>query len=231
MRETALYIRKSTDDKQINSFHIQKEAMQMYCNGYLNIVHTFMESGTGKNLNRKKLTSAFRWLDADKDRVLVFYKVDRYGRNIDQFNTLRKYINRDQIRFMDIQSPVQAADMLLIQIKISLAEQESRLLGQRIAATYKFFERQGRGWGKSSKELGEMRKKSIATNRQKSKVEGERMLAMDEMLAKSGRHTLKSKVEWLNENKFFTSTGSKFTTSSYHRVISRTKARKTVGEQ
>ncbi len=226
MREAILYIRKSTKNKQANSFQIQMEAMKLYCNGHFNISHVMQETGTGTKLERTKLQETFRLLAEDKNRVVIFYRVDRYGRTIDDFKPLRKFIDNNQVRFMDIQNPDAKADMLVIQMKLMLAEQESRLLGQRIEATHAYLKSQGKGWGKSAEEMVSLRKKANETIQKKADDYGNALLAYDKGLEAIGIKTLAAKCHFLNESGAVkTPRGGKFTPSGYYRVLKRMKAR------
>jgi len=228
MRNAILYIRKSTNDKQANSFQIQLQAMRNYCEGVLNVTHIMQETGTGRTLDREKLQETFKLLKEDKTRVVVFYRVDRYGRTIDEFKPLRKFIDNNQVRFMDIQDAESKADMMLIQMKLILAEQESRLLGQRIAATHAYLALEGRGWGKSSEDMKEMRKKANKTIQKNADSFGEALYAYDILLEQvEGITTIQEKCDFLNKTGAVTPPrGGKFTPSSYYRVLKRIKARK-----
>ena len=101
MKKAALYIRKSTKDKQKNSFAVQLSNMAQYCEGHFNVVKTFEDEMTGTTMNRPGLNEALEWLNSSTDHVLIVYKVDRLGRTIDRFEGLRSLIDAGQIKFMD----------------------------------------------------------------------------------------------------------------------------------
>lgn len=119
MKKAALYVRKSTTDKQKNSFQVQLSNMRQYCEGHFEIVETFEDQMTGRTLDREGLNSAIEWLNGSSDRVLIVYKVDRLGRTLDDFQKIRWFIEGGRILFMDMHSPDSKADLLTIQIKLS----------------------------------------------------------------------------------------------------------------
>ena len=223
MRDTALYIRKSTTTKQLNSSAVQLDAMHSYCNGSLNVVRVFEDHQSGRNLERVGLTAALEWLSEDKERVLVFYKVDRYGRTLDDFQTIRNFIDNDQTRFMDTQGPLDRADMVMIQIKLVLAENESRLMGNRISATIRHLQKNGRVWGGDDAHMVAMRDASVTVRAMNADTFALTILDWAEDLTNLGVHTLSAKVEMLNRLNVTTRTGKQWNVSGLHRVVKRAK--------
>lgn len=223
MRETALYIRKSTKTKQQNSSAVQLEAMYKYCDGFLNVVEVFEDHQSGRNLERQGLKSALEWLSQDETRILVFYKVDRYGRTLDEFQTIRNFIDNDQTRFMDTQGPNDRADMVMIQIKLVLAENESRLMGNRISATIKHLQSNGRSWGGNDEHMANMRANSASVRSQNADDFASTILDWSNQFDTLGLITLGSKVEMLNRLNITTRTGKAWNNSGLHRVIKRAK--------
>ena len=221
MRKTALYIRKSTTTKQLNSTMVQLDAMHAYCNGSLEVVQIFEDHQTGRNLERPGLKRALAWLAEDKDRVLVFYKVDRYGRTLDDFQNIRHFIDNDQTRFMDTQGPTDRADMVMIQIKLVLAENESRLMGNRISATIRHLQNNGRSWGGDAAHMENMRAKSASVRSSNADNFSLTILDWSNQLDTVGIKTLGAKVDTLNKLNITTRTGKTWNASGLHRVIKR----------
>lgn len=221
MRKTALYIRKSTTTKQLNSTMVQLDAMHAYCDGSLDVVQIFEDHQTGRNLERPGLKDALAWLAQDSDRVLVFYKVDRYGRTLDDFQNIRHFIDNDQTRFMDTQGPNDRADMVMIQIKLVLAENESRLMGNRISATIRHLQSNGRSWGGDVQHMIDMRAKSATVRAKNADAFAMTILDWSNQIDNLGIKTLSAKVETLNKLNITTRTGKTWNASGLHRVIKR----------
>jgi site-specific DNA recombinase len=221
MRKTALYIRKSTTTKQANSTMVQLDAMHSYCEGTLDVQETFEDHQTGRNLERPGLKSALSWLSEDPTRVLVFYKVDRYGRTLDDFQNIRHFIDNDQTRFMDTQGPSDRADMVMIQIKLVLAENESRLMGNRISATIRHLQKNGRTWGGDVQHMIDMRQRSADVRSSNADDFALTILDWANRLDTLGIQTLSAKVETLNNLNIQTRTGKTWNNSGLHRVLKR----------
>ena len=223
MRKTALYIRKSTTTKQANSTMVQLDAMHAYCEGVLDVQEIFEDHQTGRNLERPGLKSALAWLSEDPTRVLVFYKVDRYGRTLDDFQNIRNFIDNDQTRFMDTQGPADRADMVMIQIKLVLAENESRLMGNRISATIRHLQNNGRSWGGDVQHMIDMRERSAAVRSSNANDFALTILDWADQIDTLGIKTLAAKVETFNKLNITTRTGKAWNNSGLHRVLKRAK--------
>lgn len=217
--EVAIYLRKSTKDRQKNSLEVQRESMLHYIGTEPS--KTFVDESTGKSLDRVGLKSAFKWLDKDKSRVLVFYKVCRYGRTIDAFESLRSYINKGQVRFMDLGSFDSPIDFTMLQLKLVFAENESRLLGSRISQTHKVLAARGEGWGASEPQLSQMRKKSIQTRKASAQAWAKKAYELDTMLRKAGVTFQADRVAKMNELGFTTPRGTKLTASRLSQAVSK----------
>lgn len=217
--EVAIYIRKSTKDRQKNSLEVQRESMLHYIGAKPSKI--FVDESTGKSLDRAGLKDAFRWLDKDRSRVLVFYKVCRYGRTIDAFEGLRSYINKGQVRFMDLGSFDSPIDFTMLQLKLVFAENESRLLGDRISKTYKVLAAKGQGWGASKEQLVSMRSKSIETRKENASSWAKKAYELDEMLRKAGFHFQADRVDKMNELGFTTPRGNRISASRLSQAVSK----------
>ena len=219
--EIAIYIRKSTTDKQENSLMVQRETMKQYIGGEPSKV--FSDKETGRNMQREGLLEAFAWLDQDKDRVLVFYKVCRYGRSLDSFEGLRRFVDRDQVRFMDLGPIGRSIDFTMLQLKLVLAEQESRLMGERISATHKVLAKQGNGWGKAADEMDQMRQKGLETRRAQRDEWVMKAFEFNHALTTAGLISQAQRVAKVNELGFTTLRGKPLTASALSKAIARHK--------
>ena len=222
MRTAALYLRKSTTQHQKNSLQVQLGNMQDYCTGSFDVVRTFEDQQSGRTLQREGLKAAFEWLAQDSDRVLVFYKVDRYARTIDEFGTIRKFIENNQIRFMDIGPAGQSQDMLMIQMKLTFAEQESRMIGARIKSTIKHLKASGRSWGASAETMMELRTVSASVRTQNANDFARELLEVVEIVDPNRELHQAELAHRLNRVGFRTRRGANWSQQSLSRVLKRT---------
>ena len=225
MRISALYTRKSTTSKQRNSLAVQLENMHAYCEGHFEVVRTFSDQKTGRTLDRTGLQNAFAWLSKDKTRVLVFYKVDRYARTLDEFQTIRNFIDNDQIRFMDIQQPQDRSDMLIIQLRLMIGENEARLIGNRISSTIRHLQKHGRTWGGDADHMADMRSRSAEVRMSNADARNLKLVRIVNILNRGGAMTQKQIVANLNEIGFTTSRGKAWDQPTLSRTIDRAKRR------
>lgn len=223
MRVAALYTRKSTTEKQKNSLEVQLENMRDYCAGNFTVGQVFSDEQTGRTLDRNGLQKAFKWLSADSDRVLVFYKVDRYARTLDQFQDIRSFIENDQIRFMDIQKPSDRCDMLLIQLRLMIGEQESRLIGNRISQTIKHLQKNGKSWGGDAAHMANMRSASNEVRGAYADAFAIQVVNVVNMFKKNGNITQKEIVKNLNTIGFTTRRGKAWDQPTLSRTIARAR--------
>ena len=223
MRNAALYIRKSTTTKQKNSLEVQLEGMAAYCEGHFTPVEVFSDQQTGRTLERSGLKAAFEWLDADSTRVLVFYKVDRYARTIDMFQGIRKFIENDQIRFMDLQQPSDKADMLMIQLRLMIGENESTLIGNRISNTIKHLQSQGRAWGGTPEHMASMRDSSLKVRKANADDYALKVMDVVSLFVQDDHLTQAQLVENLNKIGFTTRRGSKWTQPTLAKALGRAR--------
>lgn len=226
--EVAIYIRKSTTDRQKNSLLVQRSSMIDYIGSKPSKV--FSDESTGKTLDRAGLQDAFAWLEKSKDRKLVFYKVCRYGRTIDSFSGLRKFINKDQVRFMDLGDMSAPIDFTMLQIKLVLAENESRLLGDRVSRTHKVLASQGKGWGAGDEQLSSMRSKSTASRKASSIEWANKAFDLNKMLEDAGITSQSKRVAKMNDLGFTTPRGSKITASRLSQAVSKARFVKRMNE-
>ena len=228
VREAALYVRKSTstEDKQQNSLRVQLDSMRDYCRGHFEVLHEFKDEQTGRTLDREGLQEALAWLSEDSNRVLVFYKTDRYARTLDSFESIRSFIENDQVRFMDVQRPDERADMLMIQLRLMISENESRLLGNRIKNTIKYLRAQGHSWGRDAAHMASMRERSSEVRSLKADHQFVELMKYVTIARQTMGVTTQSKiVDALNAMNFKTPKGKDWTRSYYAVCLKRARDR------
>ena len=228
VREAALYVRKSTstEDKQQNSLRVQLDSMYDYCRGHFEVKHEFKDEKTGRTLDREGLQEALAWLSEDPNRALIFYKTDRYARTLDSFEKIRSFIESDQIRFMDIQRPDERADMLMIQLRLMISENESRLLGNRIKNTIKYLRAQGQSWGGDAEHMAMMRERSHKTRGLKADHQFVELMKYVTIARETmGVRTQSEIVDAINAMNFKTPKGKEWTRSYYALCLRRARDR------
>jgi DNA invertase Pin-like site-specific DNA recombinase len=224
MKTSALYVRKSTQQHQENSIEVQLDAMRRYCEGYYIIDRVFEDQSSGKSVERKGLNDALGWLSSNPNRVLVFYKVDRYARTFNKFEKIRAFIEADRIKFMDVGLPREKQDLLMIQLKLAFAENESRLLGNRISATIKHLkEKKGIKWGASDETLLKARLASQEVRGKNADYFGQRLKDVISIIGNS--RTQHEIAESLNQVGFLTPRGKHWSQQSLSRTLKRLKQR------
>jgi DNA invertase Pin-like site-specific DNA recombinase len=225
MIKAALYTRKSTTDKQKNSLEVQVSNMRQYCEGHFEIVHQFEDMMTGRVMDRPGLNEALIWLKEDSERVLIVYKVDRLSRTIDDFKSIRRFIETGRIKFMDMHAPTAKADLLTIQIKLTLAEHESKMIGQRISNTIKHLQSQGVVWGQSKSRMSQIREMGNLKRSTRSDMYAVEVLKRVARINPNGDMTLKTICENLNFFKFPTPRGGEWKPSYLCQMIKRAEKR------
>jgi len=226
MKIAALYVRKSTKQHQKNSLKVQLDGMVRYCLGHFHPERTFEDSSSGRSVERRGLNNAIKWLSEDSKRVLVFYKVDRYARTLDQFEKIRPFIEAGQIKFMDIGQPNDRHDMMMIQLKLLFAENESRLLGERVKSTIKYLrETKGISWGADKETCSKAGKRSGSVRRDNADYFGERLLEVIKAVNPDGLRTQTEVAESLNIIGFKTPRGKDWSQPSLSLTLKRLERR------
>ena len=197
----------------------------MLCEGHFNVTEIFSDEQSGAKLNRPGLQSAFDWLEQDADRVLIFYKVDRYARTLDKFETIRKYIDNGQVYFMNMAPPGEPQNMMMLQMMLVFAEQERRLLANRVSSTIQYLKRQGRSWGGTEPHLSTIREKSQQVRSSNADEFGINLMNKISLIAPSKRSTLKDLVDTLNKLEITTPRGKTWTSPALCRTLKRLERR------
>ena len=226
MKSAALYLRKSTTQHQQNSLQVQVEAMTRYCMGHFHPEMVFEDQSSGTTVERRGLNKALEWLSEDSDRVLVFYKVDRYARTFDKFEKIRPFIESGQVKFMDVGLPRDRQDMMMIQMKLAFAENESRLLGNRVSSTIKHLkEKKGVVWGASNETLDKARRRSQEVRGENADYFGERLIEIINVIKRDNRMTQGDIVNALNTIGFLTPRGKEWSQPALSRTLKRLERR------
>ncbi len=152
--------------------------------------------------------------------------MDRYARTLDKFEKIRPFIESGQIKFMDIGLPSDRHDMMMIQIKLLFAENESRLLGQRVKATIKYLrDTKGISWGADKETCSKAGTQSGSVRSENADYFGERLLEVIKAVNPDGRRTQTEIAESLNTIGFLTPRGKDWSQPSLCRTLKRLERR------
>jgi DNA invertase Pin-like site-specific DNA recombinase len=136
--DAVFYTRKSKSrhQDQKNSEEIQVKVIEEYAdrNG-MRLVKHFHDSSTGTNNRRPSWRSMLRFLEKHKDVVVVFYRVDRIGRNLSVFEGLESLMDSNRVYVVEHGS--EPIDSMTLGIMLTMAKQESKNISIRTKAAYK----------------------------------------------------------------------------------------------
>ena len=92
----------------------------------MELVRHFSDSTTGTNNNRPAWKEMLNFLKKNKDHVVVFYRVDRIGRNLSVFHGIEKMM--DAGRVYVVEHGDEPVDSMTLGIMMTMAKQESKTL-------------------------------------------------------------------------------------------------------
>ena len=127
---------KSRTKEQKNSHEIQIAVIKDYAErNSMELVRHFSDSTTGTNNNRPAWKEMLNFLKKNKDHVVVFYRVDRIGRNLSVFHGIEKMM--DAGRVYVVEHGDEPVDSMTLGIMMTMAKQESKNISVRTKAAYK----------------------------------------------------------------------------------------------
>ena len=127
---------KSRSQEQRNSHEIQMSVIKDYADqNKMTLVRHFQDSSTGTNNNRPAWKEMLQFLKSNPDHVVVFYRVDRIGRNLAVFAGIEELM--DAGRVYVVEAGPDPADSMTLGIMITMAKQESKNISLRTKAAYK----------------------------------------------------------------------------------------------
>ena len=127
-----IYCRVSTDSQEYSNDN-QSRACTEYAktNNYL-IMGVFVEDGkSGRTTDRPEFQSMLKALEEHPVNAVVTYKIDRFARNVGDFNNIRKDFKKRGIRLLSVNEGGDVTEGLIGNIFASVAEWESDVIGQR----------------------------------------------------------------------------------------------------
>ena len=128
-KRTAIgYCRVSTALQEAEGYSLeaQEKAIEDYCAkaGY-ELLDTYSEQASGKNNNRKVVNEVIKRCRSTKSK-LVIARLDRFTRDLHFLTSIQR---QKGLEFIALDNP--NADAMVIQIMMSVAENESRMISTR----------------------------------------------------------------------------------------------------
>ena len=113
--------------------------------------------------------------------------------------------------------------MLMIQLRLMISENESRLIGNRISNTIKHIKSKGGSWGASPEVLKTMQTNSLKVRKANADDYALKTYKICNLFTASGKKTQAELVENLNEIGFTTRRGSNWTQPTLAKALSRAR--------
>lgn len=144
MLRAALYCRVSTDEQALNgdSLRTQLDALTRYAvkNDY-QIIDKYIDDGyTGTNLNRPHLQRLLSDIKEHKIDIVLITKLDRWGRGVSNYYKVNDILEKNNVYWKTIFEDYDTSTTngkLLVNIMLSIAENECRVTSDRIKVVFK----------------------------------------------------------------------------------------------
>lgn len=141
MKRAGLYIRVSTDEQARHGFSLgeQRHTLEEYAarNGFT-VVDTYADEGASARKalkNRHELQRLLADVQAGLIDVILFIKLDRWFRNIRDYYTVQDILDRHNVQWIATQEDYNTTTSngrLMLNLKLSIAQNESDQTGDRI---------------------------------------------------------------------------------------------------
>ena len=212
MKNCYIYIRVSTDDQKKGfSPDNQKRACLEYAqNQSYHVKKIFDDSGrSGRTTDRPDFQEMLNRIKNNKEiESIIFYKIDRFARNVSDFSETRKWLTGEGVELISVmEGNISNGSSLIANIFASVAEWESDVNGQRTrdALMQKFRE----GWKPSPLYLGY---RSVGGEKERKTCEPDPYVApiikeLFELYA-TGNYSILELQEWLSKKNVISRKGT-----------------------
>ena len=144
MLRAALYCRVSTDEQALNgdSLRTQLDSLTNYAvkNNY-QVIDKYVDDGyTGTNLNRPQLQRLLSDIKENKIDIVLITKLDRWGRGVSNYYKVNDILEKHNVYWKTIFEDYDTSTTngkLLVNIMLSIAENECRVTSDRIKVVFK----------------------------------------------------------------------------------------------
>lgn len=144
MIRAGLYCRVSTDEQAENgdSLRTQQDALIQFakkCN--YQIIDTYIDDGySGTNLKRPQLQRLLADVKSQKLDIILITKLDRWGRGVSNYYKVNDFLEKHKVHWKTVFEDYDTSTSngkLLVNIMVSIAENESRTIGDRVKVVIK----------------------------------------------------------------------------------------------
>lgn len=161
IQRCAIYIRVSTAEQAMHgkSLQAQKEYLQKYAEEHnMNVVGVYADEGqtARKELKKRKAIHALlKDVEADKIDVIIFWKMDRWFRNVSDFYKVQDILDAHKVRWLAVAEPQMNLETrdgrLNLNIMLSIGQNEVDTTSERIKFTVNNMITNGRlVWGENN---------------------------------------------------------------------------------
>lgn len=136
MKHVALYIRVSTQDKQVKGMESQEEAIKMYCHNHgFSDYKIYRDAESGKNLNRTQFKQLQHDIFLGKISNVIVWKLDRISRSLrDGINVLADWLEMG-VRVISVSQQFDfsgSVGKLIASVLLAVAEMERQNIRENI---------------------------------------------------------------------------------------------------
>lgn len=153
IKRAALYARVSTEEQAMHgvSLEAQKERLLQYAEeNNLTVVDLYVDEGISARKNYKKRPAVLRMLKDVKDKkvdVILFIKLDRWFRNVANYYEVQTILEANNVGWIATEEDYDtttANGRLMLNLKLSIAQDEADRTSERIKFVFKNMVREGR---------------------------------------------------------------------------------------
>ncbi|MBL7644651.1 MAG: recombinase family protein [Candidatus Hydrogenedentes bacterium] len=172
-KHIAIYLRVSSRQQDTKS---QKPDLERWAEAQDEPIKWYEDTATGKNMNRpgwKQLEDAMR---TGKVSAIVVWRLDRLGRTVSGLSTLFDELTERKINLVTIMDGINlstAAGRMMANVIASVAQYETEMRGERVAAGQAVAKAKGvrwGGWTEKHKAKVSQRKADLIIKMKKDKV-------------------------------------------------------------
>ena len=148
--KTALYMRVSTSDQ---SADLQSDSLRAYAErAGLEVVGEYLDQGvSGKKISREQLDKLMQAARAHEIQCILVWKFDRFARSTKHLLTALEEFNYLNIKFVSVQDQIDTTSPMgkaMFTLIAAMAELESSLIGERVAAGMQSAKTRGKTLGR-----------------------------------------------------------------------------------
>lgn len=150
-KHIAIYVRVSSKQQEHRS---QVPDLQRWAATQDESIRWYEDKATGKKMNRPGWNNLEEMLRVGKVSQVVVWRLDRLGRTVSGLTTLFDDLNNRKINLVSLRDGIDlstAAGRLMANVLASVAQYETELRGERVAAGQAVARAKGKTWGGSER--------------------------------------------------------------------------------